>query len=141
MTNAITLVDHCRRPSRGAISPQLGRRYVSITALASHIMHRYGVSYGVSGSAGDVFEGRRTGHSCLGRWSRHSDSNRGPAVYETAALPLSYVGVKAIVGAGRRQGHRENDGIRVEGLARCRTNRSTSDGSPDGPMNWGSMLV
>ena len=27
-----------------------------------------------------------------GEWSRHSDSNRGPAVYETAALPLSYVG-------------------------------------------------
>jgi NAD(P)-dependent dehydrogenase (short-subunit alcohol dehydrogenase family) len=25
-------------------------------------------------------------------WSRHSDLNRGPAVYETAALPLSYVG-------------------------------------------------
>jgi hypothetical protein len=28
----------------------------------------------------------------LGEWSRHSDLNRGPAVYETAALPLSYVG-------------------------------------------------
>ena len=28
-----------------------------------------------------------------GEWSRHSDLNRGPAVYETAALPLSYVGV------------------------------------------------
>jgi hypothetical protein len=27
-------------------------------------------------------------------WSRHSDLNRGPAVYETAALPLSYVGVE-----------------------------------------------
>ena len=27
-----------------------------------------------------------------GVWSRHSDLNRGPAVYETAALPLSYVG-------------------------------------------------
>src|SRR5690349_10442918 len=27
-----------------------------------------------------------------GEWSRHSDLNRGPAVYETAALPLSYVG-------------------------------------------------
>ena len=26
------------------------------------------------------------------KWSRHSDLNRGPAVYETAALPLSYVG-------------------------------------------------
>ena len=25
-------------------------------------------------------------------WSRHSDLNQGPAVYETAALPLSYVG-------------------------------------------------
>ena len=25
-------------------------------------------------------------------WSRHADSNCGPAVYETAALPLSYVG-------------------------------------------------
>jgi hypothetical protein len=28
------------------------------------------------------------------RWSRHSDLNRGPAVYETAALPLSYVGAE-----------------------------------------------
>lgn len=28
------------------------------------------------------------------RWSRHSDLNRGPAVYETAALPLSYVGAR-----------------------------------------------
>jgi hypothetical protein len=27
-----------------------------------------------------------------GGWSRHADSNCGPAVYETAALPLSYVG-------------------------------------------------
>src|SRR4051794_35776807 len=33
-------------------------------------------------------------------WSRHSDLNRGPAVYETAALPLSYVG------AGRLGGRR-----------------------------------
>jgi hypothetical protein len=30
-----------------------------------------------------------------GEWSRHSDLNRGPAVYETAALPLSYVGADA----------------------------------------------
>jgi hypothetical protein len=33
-----------------------------------------------------------------GEWSRHSDLNRGPAVYETAALPLSYVGVSASIG-------------------------------------------
>jgi hypothetical protein len=33
-----------------------------------------------------------TGSSESGEWSRHSDLNRGPAVYETAALPLSYVG-------------------------------------------------
>ena len=32
------------------------------------------------------------------RWSRHSDLNRGPAVYETAALPLSYVGARASIG-------------------------------------------
>ncbi len=46
------------------------------------------------------------------RWSRHSDLNRGPAVYETAALPLSYVGAVANVprlrqhgrGRGRRYG-------------------------------------
>ena len=31
------------------------------------------------------------------RWSRHSDLNRGPAVYETAALPLSYVGVEPVL--------------------------------------------
>jgi hypothetical protein len=31
----------------------------------------------------------------VGEWSRHSDLNRGPAVYETAALPLSYVGPNA----------------------------------------------
>ena len=29
-------------------------------------------------------------------WSRHSDLNRGPAVYETAALPLSYVGAARV---------------------------------------------
>ncbi len=92
MTNTITLVDHCRRPSRGAISPRLGRRYDSVTALASHIMHRYGVSYGVSGSSGDVSKAAEEVISCLEEWSRHSDLNRGPAVYETAALPLSYVG-------------------------------------------------
>src|SRR5450756_579148 len=33
----------------------------------------------------------------LGKWSRHSDSNRGPVVYETTALPLSYVGATGIV--------------------------------------------
>jgi hypothetical protein len=33
--------------------------------------------------------------SCEKNWSRHSDLNRGPAVYETAALPLSYVGPDA----------------------------------------------
>ncbi len=35
-------------------------------------------------------------------WSRHSDLNRGPAVYETAALPLSYVGAEASIGAAHR---------------------------------------
>ena len=34
-----------------------------------------------------------------GGWSRHSDLNRGPAVYETAALPLSYVGAGLSIGA------------------------------------------
>ena len=29
-------------------------------------------------------------------WSRHSDLNRGPAVYETAALPLSYVSLPVV---------------------------------------------
>jgi hypothetical protein len=29
---------------------------------------------------------------CLKVWSRWSDLNRRPAVYETAALPLSYTG-------------------------------------------------
>ena len=28
------------------------------------------------------------------RWSRHSDSNRGPTVYKTVALPLSYAGLR-----------------------------------------------
>jgi hypothetical protein len=41
-------------------------------------------------------------------WSRHSDSNRGPAVYETAALPLSYVGATGIV--ARPTGHVLRDG-------------------------------
>ena len=37
---------------------------------------------------------RKEGHQLtLKMWSRHSDLNRGPAVYETAALPLSYVGI------------------------------------------------
>jgi hypothetical protein len=39
-----------------------------------------------------------------GEWSRHSDLNRGPAVYETAALPLSYVGPRA-ESIGPAQGH------------------------------------
>ena len=43
-------------------------------------------------------------------WSRHSDLNRGPAVYETAALPLSYVG------AGQRIDH---DPERSEVRRRC----------------------
>jgi hypothetical protein len=34
-----------------------------------------------------------TGHFSRGEWSRHSDLNRGPVVYETTALPLSYVGL------------------------------------------------
>jgi hypothetical protein len=36
-------------------------------------------------------------------WSRHSDLNRGPAVYETAALPLSYVGARPSIGDEFRQ--------------------------------------
>jgi hypothetical protein len=45
----------------------------------------------------DVVDGHvGTGGELVGaegaEWSRHSDLNRGPAVYETAALPLSYVG-------------------------------------------------
>jgi hypothetical protein len=31
------------------------------------------------------------------RWSRRADLNRRPAVYETAALPLSYVGISDTV--------------------------------------------
>ena len=38
-----------------------------------------------------------------GGWSRHSDLNRGPAVYETAALPLSYVGEGRIIGDAQTQ--------------------------------------
>ena len=37
-------------------------------------------------------------------WSRHSDLNRGPAVYETAALPLSYVGRSANIADGSGSG-------------------------------------
>ena len=33
--------------------------------------------------------------SYLGEWSRRGDSNPRPAVYETAALPLSYTGLRA----------------------------------------------
>ena len=33
--------------------------------------------------------------------SRHADSNRGPAVYETAALPLSHVGRSLTLSYGR----------------------------------------
>ena len=40
--------------------------------------------------------------SCVNVWSRHSDLNRGPAVYETAALPLSYVGAEGILAAPTR---------------------------------------
>ena len=34
--------------------------------------------------------------------SRHSDSNRGPAVYKTAALPLSYAGEAYVLYHGGR---------------------------------------
>ena len=37
-------------------------------------------------------EERRQGFLGYTKWSHRSDSNRGPAVYETAALPLSYGG-------------------------------------------------
>ena len=46
--------------------------------------------------------GRQGTVSQLGMWSRHSDLNRGPAVYETAALPLSYVGAEGSLPAIRR---------------------------------------
>jgi hypothetical protein len=36
-------------------------------------------------------------------WSRRGDSNPGPAVYETAALPLSYVGDARSIPKGMRQ--------------------------------------
>ena len=42
--------------------------------------------------------GRRIRPHSVREWSRHSDLNRGPAVYETAALPLSYVGRSASIG-------------------------------------------
>ena len=32
-------------------------------------------------------------------WSRHGDSNPGPADYESAALPLSYAGLAFILAA------------------------------------------
>jgi hypothetical protein len=48
-----------------------------------------------AGDDGEAFES--------GGWSRHSDLNRGPAVYETAALPLSYVGWSANIADAFRQ--------------------------------------
>ncbi len=33
-------------------------------------------------------------------WSQRSDLNRWPAVYETAALPLSYAGLKHLTNRG-----------------------------------------
>ena len=42
-------------------------------------------------------------------WSRRSDSNRGPAVYETAALPLSYVGAGGSVPARPTLGSPRDD--------------------------------
>jgi hypothetical protein len=53
---------------------------------------------GIGGrSTGPGDGGRAPSHPVIGekKWSRHSDLNRGPAVYETAALPLSYVGSAA----------------------------------------------
>ena len=38
--------------------------------------------------------------------SRHSDSNRGPTVYKTVALPLSYAGA-----GGRRISSARKEGI------------------------------
>ena len=43
------------------------------------------------------------------KWSRHSDLNRGPAVYETAALPLSYVGRCADSGSASVNSRRLDD--------------------------------
>ena len=44
---------------------------------------------------------RRLKHShapvlCLEYWSQRTDLNRRPAVYKTAALPLSYVGIAGV---------------------------------------------
>src|SRR5215218_87815 len=49
-------------------------------------------------------------------WSRHSDLNRGPAVYETAALPLSYVGRTAIIGSAIDTGTR----VHGKNIVSCR---------------------
>ena len=59
-------------------------------------------------------------------WSRRSDSNRGPAVYETAALPLSYAGAveKVTTGGGYDPGKQARPG---EGT------RAVHFGSEDAP--------
>src|SRR4051812_14224207 len=59
----------------------------------------------------------RRGRRQEGEWSRHSDLNRGPAVYETAALPLSYVGAPESVPSDTRIGPTLNGAIFPSGDA------------------------
>ena len=64
--------------------PNLGS--IPLTQLRPQHLQRY--------YADKLMQGRRDGKGGLfvSKWSQRSDSNRGPAVYETAALPLSYAG-------------------------------------------------
>jgi integrase len=49
--------------------------------------------------------GSKTVAAAGGNWSRRSDLNRGPADYESAALPLSYAGYQRLTGAARAADH------------------------------------
>src|SRR5580765_7636802 len=68
-----------------------------------------------------------------GKWSRHSDLNRGPAVYETAALPLSYVGASASIGDDLNQQTDSTSG--PKGGSKVFSMASSADpGSPPGAL-------
>ena len=96
-------VPPCCRTQRALTWPWRARRD-SVGGIALD------VSDGVSGATSRQtacpggLRDAREGRFHEGEWSRHSDLNRGPAVYETAALPLSYVGADQSLAAKNRAG-------------------------------------
>jgi hypothetical protein len=90
-------------------------------------------SKGVEGVAGDKAADQEGGY---GLWSRRTDLNRGPADYESAALPLSYAGIaRAMFWSAKKASVAERSGP-----PRRRTPRLPFVGAPRCPTvspSWG----